>query len=251
MPADPNENLYVDIVWPKPSIPRSGPATSRRCPAEWEGGATSAKLTFIWPVGVLAEIPGDAAMSEPSTRTYILIGRGGHSYASATPGALGGHRRGTIYGALNCPDARRLDRARALQETSGLLRRRGDRHQRGLPPLRQLPAGGVCHPEGRPVPEGAHDARLTFDAIAREPLLLPRESGLSDMRLRCVRVSMTGCAAVTNTAPRHRSAQAHEQGQARSFGMNREEIALLHDRQRAANTAEPRFDERQHGRSAS
>jgi hypothetical protein len=46
-------------------------------------------------------------MSEPSARTYTLIDRNGHSCASATPGALGGHRRGKIYGVLNCPGARR------------------------------------------------------------------------------------------------------------------------------------------------
>jgi methylphosphotriester-DNA--protein-cysteine methyltransferase len=38
---------------------------------------------------------------------YTLIGRDGRPYRSATPGTLGGHRRGRLYGRLDCPAARR------------------------------------------------------------------------------------------------------------------------------------------------
>ena len=36
-----------------------------------------------------------------------LIGADGRAYASARPGRLGGHRRGPIYGRLDCPAALR------------------------------------------------------------------------------------------------------------------------------------------------
>ena len=40
-------------------------------------------------------------------RRYTLIGADGAPYASATPGAYGGYRRGRIYGRLDCPSALR------------------------------------------------------------------------------------------------------------------------------------------------
>ncbi len=40
-------------------------------------------------------------------RTWTLIGANGRPYASRTPGTLGGHRRGRIYGRLDCPGALR------------------------------------------------------------------------------------------------------------------------------------------------
>ncbi|MFG2022479.1 metal-binding protein [Streptomyces sp. NPDC048825] len=40
-------------------------------------------------------------------RTYTLIGRDGLPYQSSTPGMLGGHRRGRLYGRLDCPSALR------------------------------------------------------------------------------------------------------------------------------------------------
>ena len=40
------------------------------------------------------------AMTE--ARTWNLIGADGKRYASATPGALGGHREGKLYGRLDC-----------------------------------------------------------------------------------------------------------------------------------------------------
>ncbi len=40
-------------------------------------------------------------------RAYLLIGPDGRPYPSATPGTLGGHRRGKIYGRLDCPVAAR------------------------------------------------------------------------------------------------------------------------------------------------
>jgi methylphosphotriester-DNA--protein-cysteine methyltransferase len=39
--------------------------------------------------------------------TYTLTGPDGEPYESPTPGTLGGHRRGKLYGRLDCPSARR------------------------------------------------------------------------------------------------------------------------------------------------
>lgn len=39
--------------------------------------------------------------------TYTLIGADALPYPSARPGTLGGHRRGRIYGRLDCPSALR------------------------------------------------------------------------------------------------------------------------------------------------
>ncbi|MDG4861650.1 Ada metal-binding domain-containing protein [Streptomyces sp. T-3] len=50
------------------------------------------------------------ATSEPG-HTYTLLGPDGQPYRSSSPGALGGHRRGRLYGRLNCPSAlRAIDR---------------------------------------------------------------------------------------------------------------------------------------------
>jgi methylphosphotriester-DNA--protein-cysteine methyltransferase len=35
-------------------------------------------------------------------RTWTLVGSDGRPYSSATPGTLGGHRSGKIYGRLDC-----------------------------------------------------------------------------------------------------------------------------------------------------
>lgn len=40
-------------------------------------------------------------------RSYTLIGADGRPYLSAAPGTVGGHRRGKIYGRLDCPSALR------------------------------------------------------------------------------------------------------------------------------------------------
>lgn len=48
--------------------------------------------------------------SEPrgiGERTYRLLGADGRSYVSTVPGTLGGHRKGRIYGRLDCPTALR------------------------------------------------------------------------------------------------------------------------------------------------
>ena len=37
--------------------------------------------------------------------TYVLLGPDRRPYRSATPGRLGGHRRGKLYGRLDCPVA--------------------------------------------------------------------------------------------------------------------------------------------------
>jgi methylphosphotriester-DNA--protein-cysteine methyltransferase len=42
-----------------------------------------------------------------SSEHYTLLGADGRPYSSATPGALGGHRKRKIYGDLNCPSALR------------------------------------------------------------------------------------------------------------------------------------------------
>lgn len=40
-------------------------------------------------------------------RTYTLLGADRKPYESTTPGALGGHRAGRIYGRMDCPAALR------------------------------------------------------------------------------------------------------------------------------------------------
>jgi hypothetical protein len=45
--------------------------------------------------------------SAPSGKYYLLLGADGHSYDSPTRGKFGGHRRGKLYGRLDCPAARR------------------------------------------------------------------------------------------------------------------------------------------------
>ncbi len=42
-----------------------------------------------------------------SARTYTLLGPDGRPRASATPGTLGGHKGGRLYGRLDCPAALR------------------------------------------------------------------------------------------------------------------------------------------------
>ncbi|MGH3570803.1 MAG: Ada metal-binding domain-containing protein [Pseudonocardiaceae bacterium] len=49
----------------------------------------------------------DAAPVAPSDTKYTLVSADGRPYQSATPGQLGGHRRGRLYGRLNCPAALR------------------------------------------------------------------------------------------------------------------------------------------------
>jgi hypothetical protein len=46
-------------------------------------------------------------MTDQPARTYRLTGKGGEPYESPRPGALGGHRRGRLYGRLDCPAALR------------------------------------------------------------------------------------------------------------------------------------------------
>jgi hypothetical protein len=42
-----------------------------------------------------------------AAKTYTLTGPDGQPYESPTPGTLGGHRRGKLYGRLDCPAALR------------------------------------------------------------------------------------------------------------------------------------------------
>ena len=48
-------------------------------------------------------------MTDPTTgqRTYTLRGPNNKPYRSSTPGTLGGHRGGRLYGRLDCPSALR------------------------------------------------------------------------------------------------------------------------------------------------
>lgn len=39
--------------------------------------------------------------------SFVLLGADGRPYRSSTPGTLGGHRRGRLYGRLDCPSALR------------------------------------------------------------------------------------------------------------------------------------------------
>jgi hypothetical protein len=44
----------------------------------------------------------------PGDRVYKLIGADGKPYGSTEPGTFGGHRKGRIYGRLDCPTALRF-----------------------------------------------------------------------------------------------------------------------------------------------
>ena len=46
-------------------------------------------------------------MASPSPHTWTLLDAADRPYDSPAPGALGGHRRGRIYGRLDCPAALR------------------------------------------------------------------------------------------------------------------------------------------------
>jgi hypothetical protein len=48
-----------------------------------------------------------AASTAPSSTPYLLLGADGRYYRRAAPGQLGGHRRGKLYGRLDCPAALR------------------------------------------------------------------------------------------------------------------------------------------------
>ena len=52
----------------------------------------------MWPPSRAARGGAEAVQRE----TWTLIGADGERYQSATPGALGGHRRGKLYGRLDC-----------------------------------------------------------------------------------------------------------------------------------------------------
>ncbi|MFE1960811.1 Ada metal-binding domain-containing protein [Streptomyces sp. NPDC059479] len=47
-------------------------------------------------------------MTDAPARTYRLLGPDGIPYRSPVPGTLGGHRRGRLYGRLDCPSAARV-----------------------------------------------------------------------------------------------------------------------------------------------
>lgn len=62
------------------------------------------------------------------------------------------------------------------------------------------------------------------------------------MRFCMGRGCMTGYVEMANTALPHQSSEAHEQEQAPPLRVDREGFALLRDRLRAANAANPQFD---------
>ncbi|WP_335935046.1 Ada metal-binding domain-containing protein [Streptomyces sp. PTD5-9] len=45
--------------------------------------------------------------ASPAPHLYTLTGPDDQPYPSTTPGTYGGHRRGRLYGRLDCPSARR------------------------------------------------------------------------------------------------------------------------------------------------
>jgi hypothetical protein len=49
----------------------------------------------------------DKLSTTNSSKTYKLMGADKRLYESSTPGTLGGHRKGKIYGRLDCPSALR------------------------------------------------------------------------------------------------------------------------------------------------
>ncbi|MFF1698789.1 Ada metal-binding domain-containing protein [Streptomyces sp. NPDC058257] len=49
----------------------------------------------------------DPAAGRPYPRSYTLCGQDGKPYPSSAPGTLAGHRRGRLYGRLDCPSALR------------------------------------------------------------------------------------------------------------------------------------------------
>ncbi|AUG77913.1 metal-binding protein [Kitasatospora sp. MMS16-BH015] len=52
--------------------------------------------------------PSAARGEHPARRPgYTLLGADGRPYRSSSPGALGGHRRGRLYGRLDCSSALR------------------------------------------------------------------------------------------------------------------------------------------------
>ena len=57
------------------------------------------------PAGPLPAGAPPAGLLTDGLRTYRLVGADGRSYAWAVPGAWGGHRRGRIYGRLDCAAA--------------------------------------------------------------------------------------------------------------------------------------------------
>ena len=50
---------------------------------------------------------GRGGGTAPGSQRYTLPGADRRPYLSATPGAVGGHRKGKVYGRLNCPSALR------------------------------------------------------------------------------------------------------------------------------------------------
>jgi hypothetical protein len=49
----------------------------------------------------------DPCVSRAERKTWTLVGPDGKPYTSQRPGTFGGHRRGRIYGRLDCPAALR------------------------------------------------------------------------------------------------------------------------------------------------
>lgn len=108
-------------------------------------------------------------------RTYTLLGRSGTPYLSATPGTLGGHRRGRLYGRLDCPSALRA-----------VSRGHYVKHRVFFPDEATAVAAGfrpcaVCLPEEyarwRADGESSHHAmnNLSDRESSRSPLISPKD----------------------------------------------------------------------------
>ncbi len=92
----------TDPAGPRPGVHHPRPAGQVR--ERLVGGADAARRlggAFGAPAHVGPGLPRRGLMP------YTLIAADGHAYRSATPGTLGGHRGGRLYGRLDCPSALR------------------------------------------------------------------------------------------------------------------------------------------------
>lgn len=84
---------------------------------------------------------GDPNAMRDASRSFTLLGPDGRPYASMSPGALGGHRPGRIYGRLDCPSAARAIRRGGYVRNRVFFADEADAIAAGYRPCR------VCLPE--------------------------------------------------------------------------------------------------------
>jgi hypothetical protein len=92
---------------------------------------------------------------------YTLLGADGRPYGSATPGALGGHRRTRIYGRLDCPSALRAIARGGYVEHRVFFADEGTARAAGYRPC------AVCLPEAYARWRDAAGARRPSDSVGR------------------------------------------------------------------------------------